>query len=287
MPHLDPEQLSLLALYDDWQDEDSREHLRSCSECASDYAALRRTVEAVKTTPDTRSLTSPGPHVWAGIHRELGLSPSLTKDPLTAARGQDQRGQDQREEQERTGRAEESPPAGEQARSDVARRRTAAWWQRPGTWLAAAAATLVVASVTLWTLNQTPEPLAQAELAPLAQHSHRFGEGGQGVGRLPHPGSEAQRGRGTGLPGSLADSPRPFPAGQPGRHEYGLGCFPGSCGPGALGVPHRGRLRRARGWKPGTLKRQHRQGHAQFVRHAPSPVPRPLLCSAGWLCPVG
>ncbi|MCU1519452.1 MAG: anti-sigma factor, partial [Pseudarthrobacter sp.] len=69
MPHLDPEQLSLLALYDDWQDEDSREHLRTCSACAADYAALRRAVHAVKVAPDTSTLETPGPHVWEGIHR--------------------------------------------------------------------------------------------------------------------------------------------------------------------------------------------------------------------------
>ena len=47
MPHPDPEELSLLALYDDWEDGSTRDHLRVCPGCAADFAALRRTVEAV------------------------------------------------------------------------------------------------------------------------------------------------------------------------------------------------------------------------------------------------
>ena len=151
MPHLDPDRLSLLALYDDWVDDDGRDHLRSCAACTADYAALRRAVNAVKTVPDASSLEVPGPQVWAGIHRELGLSQAVQDDPLSAAPEQP------------------AAPAPVTARS--ARRRTAAWWQRPGTWLAAAAATLLVAGGTVWTLNRVPEPLAQAELTPLAQYS--------------------------------------------------------------------------------------------------------------------
>ncbi|MDQ0661959.1 hypothetical protein QFZ35_000457 [Arthrobacter ulcerisalmonis] len=165
MPHLDPEQLSLLALYDDWGDPGGREHLAACPECAADYAALRRTVEAVKTAPDTSRLTVPGPQVWAGIHRELGLADSLREDPLAA------------------GSAGEGPagPAataapGDQPPSNVIpiRPRTkAAWWQRPGTWMAAAAAAVLVVFGAVWTLNRPPQPqqLAAAQLTPLAQHS--------------------------------------------------------------------------------------------------------------------
>src|SRR5690349_17862550 len=84
MPHLDPEQLSLLALYDEWDDPGGREHLLACPQCAADYAALRRAVDAVKTTPDTSLLSVPGPQVWAGIHRELGLGDYVREDPLAA-----------------------------------------------------------------------------------------------------------------------------------------------------------------------------------------------------------
>jgi len=179
MPHLDPEQLSLLALYDDWEDPAGREHLLACPQCAADYAALRRTVEAVKTTPDTSRLSVPGPQVWAGIHRELGLGESVREDPLAAEAS---------EEGGATPAATAAPgdaapsnlvsmPARiKGARTGSARtnggRAKAGWWQRPGAWLATAAAVLVVAGA-VWTLNRPPQPreLAEAQLTPLAQHS--------------------------------------------------------------------------------------------------------------------
>jgi hypothetical protein len=157
MPHLDPERLSLLALYDDWLDEDGRDHLSRCSACSADYAALRRAVDAVKTTPDSSGLEAPGPQVWAGIHRELGLSAAVEGDPLAAA--------------PELAAAPQQPAAPAQLTARSARRRTAAWWRRPAVWLSAAAATLLVVSVTVWTLNRVPEPLARAELTPLAQYS--------------------------------------------------------------------------------------------------------------------
>lgn len=196
MPHLDPEELSLLALYDDWQDDAGREHLRSCGECAADFAALRRAVDAVKTAPDPGSLEAPGPQVWAGIHRELGLSPALLDDPLTAApdlawvpvqgrpagqvpsseAAQSPEQAHLRERSQTRGSAATlhsvAGPSSSGPAASAARRRTAAWWQRPGTWLAAAAAAAVlVVSTTVWTMNRAPEPLAQAQLTPLAQHS--------------------------------------------------------------------------------------------------------------------
>lgn len=181
MPHLDPEQLSLLALYDDWQDETTREHLRTCSECAADYAALRRTVHAVKAAPDASSLEAPGPQVWAGIHRELGLSPDVREDPLAASRDISLAPARARPlqsvpnpEQSRSygaGRPLEETPQSGEARGRRRPLRTGAWWQRPGAWLAAAAAIVLVAGGTVWSLNRTPDPVARAELSPLAQFS--------------------------------------------------------------------------------------------------------------------
>jgi anti-sigma-K factor RskA len=189
MPHLDPEQLSLLALYDDWEDPAGREHLRACPQCAADYAALRRTVEAVKTTPDTSRLSVPGPQVWAGIHRELGLGDSVREDPLAA----EEKAEEPKESgvapaatkapgevppsivipvQGRTGsgrtrgtRTSGAPPGDARAR--------AGWWQRPGPWLATAAAAVLVVSGAVWALNRPSQAqeLAAARLAPLAQHS--------------------------------------------------------------------------------------------------------------------
>ncbi|MGN6442718.1 MAG: anti-sigma factor [Arthrobacter sp.] len=175
MPHLDPEQLSLLALYDDWEDPAGREHLLACPQCAADYAALRRTVEAVKTTPDTSRLSVPGPQVWAGIHRELGLGESVREDPLA--------GEPPREDGATPavtaahGDAAPSNVVPMPARPEGARtkraRSKAAWWLRPGAWMATAAAAVLVVAGAVWALNRPPQPreLAEAQLTPLAQHS--------------------------------------------------------------------------------------------------------------------
>lgn len=201
MPHLDPEELSLLALYADWEDGAGREHLRICPECAADYAALRRAVEAVKTTPDAASLETPGPQVWAGIHRELGLSASVQEDPLAGIRERSgaapetevKAAEVQEAEVPEAGRPGGSRPEPgaapgdraaapvslqdravslqDRARSRAARRGGAAWWQRPGAWMAAAAAAVLVTAGAVWSLNRAPEPLAQADLAPLPQYS--------------------------------------------------------------------------------------------------------------------
>ncbi len=173
MPHLDPDRLSLLALYDNWADDEGREHLRSCAECQADFAALRRAVDAMKTTPDAADLEAPGPHVWAGIHRDLGLSRAVQNDPLATAPDAAQLPA-RTPLPERTLRPVPRPPQGGSAPVQVPARdapRRAAWWQRPGPWLAAAAATLLVAAGTVWTLSRGPEPVAQADLAPLAQYS--------------------------------------------------------------------------------------------------------------------
>ncbi len=195
MPHPDPEELSLLALYKDWEDGNTRDHLQVCPECAADFAALRRTVEAVKTPPETGRLEVPGPEVWEGIHRELGLSESVHEDPLAGVReyyatsqpgwapGQAAVGEDTDDaaasghgvRQAEPGAERESlaepVPLQDRAASRPAKRRSAAWWQRPGPWMAAAAAAVLVTAGAVWSLNQAPRPLAEADLAPLAQFS--------------------------------------------------------------------------------------------------------------------
>lgn len=195
MPHPDPEELSLLALYQDWEDRSTRDHLQVCPECAADFAALRRTVEAVKTPPGTGRLEVPGPQVWEGIHRELGLSESVHGDPLAGVREHyaTSRPGWAQEEAAAAEDADDAPASGhgvrqaepaaereslaepvslqDRAASRPAKRRSAAWWQRPGPWMAAAAAAVLVTAGAVWSLNQAPRPLAEADLAPLAQFS--------------------------------------------------------------------------------------------------------------------
>ncbi|MDQ0771017.1 anti-sigma factor RsiW [Pseudarthrobacter defluvii] len=185
MPHLDPEQLSLLALYDDWEDPAGREHLLACPECAADYAALRRTVDAVRTTPDTSRLSVPGPQVWAGIHRELGLAESVREDPLASeAPKEGAAGDGASTKVAATPAATPAPgdvppsnvvPLGAPrngARTKGARRK-AVWWQHPGTWLATAAAAALVVFGVVSVMDRPPQPqeLAATELAPLPKHS--------------------------------------------------------------------------------------------------------------------
>jgi hypothetical protein len=151
MQHLDPEVLSLLAL-DEPVDAGSTDHLRSCQECAAEYAALRRAVNALRTPPDAGPLESPGVNVWEGIHRTLGLSEAVAADPLGPARAGETHG------------AEPEP---------VKTRSNVTWLRRPATWLAAAAAAVVITAGVVVAVNQTvaPVPLAAARLEPLGQFS--------------------------------------------------------------------------------------------------------------------
>jgi hypothetical protein len=157
MQHLDPEVLSLLAL-DEPVDARSTDHLRSCPECAAEYAALRRAVSALRTTPDAGSLESPGVSVWEGIHRTLGLSESVAADPLGPAR---------------TEEAPVSEPGPAAELEPVKTRSNVTWLRRPATWLAAAAAAVVITTGVVLAVNQTvaPVPLASARLEPLDQFS--------------------------------------------------------------------------------------------------------------------
>jgi len=149
--HLDPELLSLFAL-DEPVDAGSIDHLRSCPECAAEYAALRRAVNAVRTTPDAGSLERPGANVWEGIHQTLGLSGAVAADPLGSAG------------------AKEAPVAEPEP---LKTRNNVAWLRRPATWLAAAAAAVVITTGVVVAVNQTvaPVPLASARLEPLDRFS--------------------------------------------------------------------------------------------------------------------
>ncbi|WP_024368499.1 anti-sigma factor domain-containing protein [Arthrobacter sp. TB 26] len=166
MQHLDPESLSLLALGEELGD-DAADHLRSCTSCAAEYRGLRRAVMAAKPgPPDATALEPPGPQVWAGIHRSLGLSAAVADDPLgsrTSSPSPTPSGSPTPlpAREERTGRRQEPG-------------RGSGWFRRPGVWLAAAAATALLAAGVFWSVQQNQPavtPLAQAKLAPVDQHS--------------------------------------------------------------------------------------------------------------------
>ena len=171
MQHLDPESLSLLALGEELGD-DAADHLRSCASCAAEYMGLRRAVVAAKPGPDAAALESPGPQVWAGIHSALGLSTAVAADPLGSPTASGTRPAPL-----------PPPPSGSvtplPTREDRAGRKQepgggSGWLRRPGVWLAAAAATALLAGGVFWSVQQSQPaatPLARAELAPVDQHS--------------------------------------------------------------------------------------------------------------------
>ena len=172
MQHLDPESLSLLALGEELGD-DAAEHLRSCPGCAAEYSSLRRAVVAAKPGP-AATLESPGPQVWAGIHRALGLSSAVAADPLGSptSSGSGQSSPPQPQPPTGTVTALPSGEAGSRRKPDRSGR--SGWLRRPGVWLAAAAATALLAGGVFWSVQQNQPvvtPLAQAELAPVDQHS--------------------------------------------------------------------------------------------------------------------
>ncbi|MCU1568337.1 MAG: putative transrane anti-sigma factor [Pseudarthrobacter sp.] len=161
MQHLDPEALSLFAL-DEPMDERSASHLRSCPECTAEVTALRRAVHAVRTVPDSGGLEAPGANVWEGIHRQLGLTDAVAADPLGPVRGGNARtGESPSEE------ARPAAQAPEKSRSNVT------WLRRPMTWLAAAAAAILITTGVVLAANRTAAPvtLASAQLEPLDRYT--------------------------------------------------------------------------------------------------------------------
>lgn len=74
MPHPDPEDLVLLALGEVEPTADERAHLDGCARCRDDLAALMRAVGAGRAREPGDEPAAPGPHVWAAVRSELGLT---------------------------------------------------------------------------------------------------------------------------------------------------------------------------------------------------------------------
>lgn len=81
MQHLDPDSISMAALGEQLHAA-AEEHLAACASCAAEVADLGAVVVAARSGSLGADLEAPGPEVWAGVHRELGLDPSLVTDPL-------------------------------------------------------------------------------------------------------------------------------------------------------------------------------------------------------------
>lgn len=177
MQHLDPETLSLLAIGEELG-EDAADHLRTCASCAAEYAGFRRAVVAAKPgPPDASVLEPPGPQVWAGIHRTLGLSAAVAADPLgSPASGTSPSSPSPAPPPPESPVSSPTPLPSREERATRKREPGggSGWIRRPGVWLAAAASTALLAAGVFWSVQQNQPaviPLAQAELAPVDQHS--------------------------------------------------------------------------------------------------------------------
>ncbi|HQY32896.1 anti-sigma factor [Actinotalea sp.] len=156
MPHVEPEDLALVALGETLASPADREHLAVCDVCAAEVGALSAAV-AVGRSGGGDPLVAPPPAVWDRVREELRLPDSLVPDgvtrvPPTAADQQ----------------VPEPAPVVPLART---RRRSAARSTMP--WIAsAAAAGVIIGGVGgAWLMGRDTGPgatvLAQATLDPL------------------------------------------------------------------------------------------------------------------------
>lgn len=77
MSHLEPEQMTLLALGESVASLADCAHLRACEQCAAELEGFRSTVQVARTAAaEDDALEAPPARVWHAIHSELGLSGS-------------------------------------------------------------------------------------------------------------------------------------------------------------------------------------------------------------------
>jgi Anti-sigma-K factor rskA len=163
VPHVDPEQLALIALGEPEPDEVAG-HLAECDTCRDEVATLRQTVAIARDVPALPDGSAAGPpaRVWAGIAAELGLGP-VASPGRGVPEGVGPDGLPPRPRPD--GRPGELVPVG--GAGPRSRRRG---WLRPVLALAAAAA--IGAGVTVvglhpWTAPAANPVVSAATLAPL------------------------------------------------------------------------------------------------------------------------
>ena len=66
MPHIDPEQLALLALGEAATDDTDR-HLATCPDCRAELRELTAVVTAARSGPGPGQLETPPPGLWARV----------------------------------------------------------------------------------------------------------------------------------------------------------------------------------------------------------------------------
>lgn len=147
MLHCDAETLALLALGDPVADDTDSRHLRTCAQCRSELDELTAVVAAGRRTTGADAVTDPPPQVWQAVRSALDLSADLV--PFVP-----------------DGRAVGAPAAGTAPVASLAERRARPRRTTSGPLLAAAAAAgLVLGSVTTWAAATERGPAAPEVLA--------------------------------------------------------------------------------------------------------------------------
>ena len=81
MPHLDEDQLALLALGERPADLEISSHLDGCERCRDELHELSRVVTAGRTNADAiQQLTAPAPHVWDQIAAAAGIDAAIPRE---------------------------------------------------------------------------------------------------------------------------------------------------------------------------------------------------------------
>ena len=200
MEHLDAELLSLLALGEPLGADADADHLASCPTCSETLRGLQHAVRVATLDTAGIKLEQPGSQNWAVIHQALGLSPALATDPLSQpssgppAPEKPAAPEEPAAAEARPNRGDGTEPAPIPMRPRAKDRRG-----RPGLWIIAAAAGIVLGTAAGWTAagvlghTGTPAPsstqsgpvstiVAQTSLTPLPAHT---GSGDARVEQLP------------------------------------------------------------------------------------------------------
>jgi hypothetical protein len=164
--HLDPDQLTLLALGEPVASDADTEHLTGCAACAAELAELRRTATIARATiADGQVLEAPPARVWARIAEEIGMTdaaaaPAAPESALV--------GDIAASEAAPAATSASAPASAPEPAAPPRRRRRAAV-----AWVLAASLTLIAAvGVGAWLVNSSLRPtvVAGAELEPFPAH---------------------------------------------------------------------------------------------------------------------
>ena len=73
-PHLDPEQLALLAMGEPVASADDDAHIAACPDCQNELGELRHAALVGRSAIDAGEMLTPPERVWDAIRDEVGIS---------------------------------------------------------------------------------------------------------------------------------------------------------------------------------------------------------------------